>query len=181
MKRLIIPVSFVLLCVGLALSAEVWLPPLLSFAGTNSDRIQGLVGSVQLVLWLGAGIAALFGYRRVRGVVISGKVKTAGGKFVGGDDKSTTKIVIATDEILRELQRGAPKVDLHRAAENYLRYLLDRHAYLSLKGMGVSDRVPLRLLLLDLYVPLRARLELPEGETWKRDPSAGSVHGLRLA
>jgi len=51
----------------------------------------------------------------------------------------------------------------------YLSFLLDRHSYLSLKGMGVSDRAAIRLPLLDLYVPLKARLELPEGETWKRD------------
>jgi formylglycine-generating enzyme required for sulfatase activity len=37
--------------------------------------------------------------------------------------------------------------------------------------MGISDRVPLKLKLLDLYVPLKARMELPEGDTWKRDLS----------
>ncbi len=35
--------------------------------------------------------------------------------------------------------------------------------------MGVSDRVPLRLPLVEMYVPLKARIELPEGETWARD------------
>jgi hypothetical protein len=34
--------------------------------------------------------------------------------------------------------------------------------------MGVSDRVPLRLPLAEMYVPLKARIELPEGETWAR-------------
>jgi predicted NACHT family NTPase len=37
--------------------------------------------------------------------------------------------------------------------------------------MGISDRVPLKLKLLEFYVPLKARMELPEGETWKRDLS----------
>ncbi|MDG4551659.1 MAG: SUMF1/EgtB/PvdO family nonheme iron enzyme [Candidatus Contendobacter sp.] len=32
--------------------------------------------------------------------------------------------------------------------------------------MGFSERVPLQLPLLDLYVPLQARVELPRGETW---------------
>ena len=41
---------------------------------------------------------------------------------------------------------------------------MDRHRYLNLKRMGVSDRVTLRLPLLDLYVPVRARLGLPEGD-----------------
>lgn len=60
---------------------------------------------------------------------------------------------------------------LREATAAYLAYLTDRHYYLSLKGMGVADRVPLRLKLLDLYVPLKARMELPEGDTWKRDLS----------
>ncbi|RME87386.1 MAG: NACHT domain-containing protein, partial [Anaerolineae bacterium] len=36
----------------------------------------------------------------------------------------------------------------------------------------------LRLRLLDLYVPLRARLELPEGETWKRDLRLAGREGV---
>ena len=35
--------------------------------------------------------------------------------------------------------------------------------------MGVSDRVPLRLPLLEMYVPLKARLQPPECETWARE------------
>jgi len=67
-----------------------------------------------------------------------------------------------------------PRPDLRAATTQYLTYLQDRHQYLSLKGIGLSERVPLQLPLLDLYVPLQARLELPPGETWNR-PS------LRLA
>ena len=36
-----------------------------------------------------------------------------------------------------------------------------------------AEGPPLRLPLLDLYVPLKARLELPEGETWRRLKLAG--------
>lgn len=60
------------------------------------------------------------------------------------------------------------RLDLRTATAHYLSYLQDRHQYLSLKGMGLSERVPLQLPLLDLYVPLQARLELPAGETWNR-------------
>ncbi|HBL27164.1 MAG TPA: hypothetical protein DD490_10050 [Acidobacteria bacterium] len=49
----------------------------------------------------------------------------------------------------------------------------ERFQYLDFKGMGVSDRLPLRLSLLDLFVPLRARVETPEGETWERLRLAG--------
>ncbi len=62
---------------------------------------------------------------------------------------------------------------LPQSRVNYLNHLVDRYRYLDFRGMGVSDRVPLRLPLLEMYVPLKARIELPEGETWRR--------GLRLA
>ncbi|MFM9888353.1 MAG: NACHT domain-containing protein, partial [Burkholderiales bacterium] len=67
--------------------------------------------------------------------------------------------------LIRNLGRGA---NLEQTATKYLEFLLDRHRYLSLKGLGVSDRVPLKLPLLDLYVPLKARRQMPEGDTWQR-------------
>jgi formylglycine-generating enzyme required for sulfatase activity len=51
----------------------------------------------------------------------------------------------------------------------YLQYLIDRYQFLELRGMGVHDRVALQLPLLDLYVPLKARRQLPRGETWSRE------------
>ena len=94
---------------------------------------------------------------------------------VQGDVSDSTIVhaqtVVIADRFWRGLQPALPAPDLKQATASYLTYLIDRHNYLSLKGMGVSDRVPLRLALLEVYVPLKARLELPEGETWKRDLS----------
>lgn len=59
---------------------------------------------------------------------------------------------------------GSP--DLRVVIPQYLNYLQSRHQFLQLKGMGFSERVPLQLPLLDLYVPLQARVELPRGDTW---------------
>ena len=103
--------------------------------------------------------------------VVFGDVDTGGGKFVGGDDTTiyAQTVVIAAERFLERMPHLSTQLDLRQATRDYLQYLLDRHRYLNLKGMGVSDRVPLRLPLLELYVPLRARQELPEGETWKRD------------
>ena len=61
------------------------------------------------------------------------------------------------------------KGELHRTTQRYLQFVVDRYRYLEFKGMGVSDRVPLRLPLTAMYVPLKARVELPEGETRARD------------
>lgn len=77
--------------------------------------------------------------------------------------------VVLADRFWRDLKPELPAAELKEATAAYLAYLTDRHYYLSLKGMGISDRVPLKLKLLDLYVPLKVRLELPEGETWRRD------------
>jgi len=63
--------------------------------------------------------------------------------------------------------------DLTHATTSYLKYLVERYRYLDFKGLGVSDRVPLRLPLLEMYVPLKARVETPRGETWDRLRLAG--------
>ncbi len=62
-----------------------------------------------------------------------------------------------------------PSPDLQRALRTYLEYVVDRYRYLDFKGLGVADRIPLRLELIDLFVPLKARIEMPKGETWARD------------
>lgn len=82
-------------------------------------------------------------------------------------------------EVLRWLGRGLPSEEIERATGRYLRYVVDRYRYLSFKGMGVSDRVPLRLPLLEMYIPLQARVETPEGETWQR--SRFGSYGRRAA
>ncbi len=94
---------------------------------------------------------------------------------VGGAVTDSTIIhgqtIVLADRFWRDLKPEMPAERLRESTAAYLNYLTDRHFYLSLKGMGISDRVPLRLKLLDLYVPLKARMELPEGDTWNRDLS----------
>ncbi|MFN3742401.1 MAG: NACHT domain-containing protein [Anaerolineales bacterium] len=89
---------------------------------------------------------------------------------IAGDVQQSTIIHAQTVVLAEQFWKGHPvAIDLTRATKAYLEYVIERHSYLNLKGMGVSDRIPVRLALLDLYVPLKARLELPEGETWKRE------------
>lgn len=72
-------------------------------------------------------------------------------------------------KLLSELGLPGPPPAMVAAAESYLGYLVDFHSYLSFKGMGITDRVPLRLPLREMYVPLTARQEVPEGETPARE------------
>jgi formylglycine-generating enzyme required for sulfatase activity len=93
------------------------------------------------------------------------------GPYIEGD--VTVIGAQAAERFLGSLRPQLSKDTLRLVTAAYFQALLDRHLYLNMKGMGVADRVPLRLPLLDVYVPLKARLELPEGETWRR--------GLKLA
>ncbi len=103
---------------------------------------------------------------------------SAGGDVVGGDK---IEIVVTEDFFRRVIGQARPPQDLRQATQRYLQCMVDRYRYLDFRGMGVSDRVPLRLALQDLYVSLKARVEMPRGETWARDPSASSGQALMLA
>ncbi|MEZ4526100.1 MAG: SUMF1/EgtB/PvdO family nonheme iron enzyme [Desulfobacterales bacterium] len=106
-----------------------------------------------------------------RGVVS----RDVGNSIITGDHN----IVITAEKVTRELwEKLAPPLLSDKALQEstcrYLEFLLHRYRYLDFKGMGVSDKVPLRLSLTDMYVPLRARIEMPEGDCWARDlPLAG--------
>jgi formylglycine-generating enzyme required for sulfatase activity len=63
---------------------------------------------------------------------------------------------------------GRGLADLAQTETLYRAHLVERHRYLDFRGMGISDRVPLRLPLLDMYVPLKARVQTPDGDTWAR-------------
>ncbi|MBM4427224.1 MAG: hypothetical protein FJ031_08295, partial [Chloroflexi bacterium] len=52
--------------------------------------------------------------------------------------------IVLADRFWRDLTPALPAETLKQATAAYLGYLTDRHYYLSLKGMGVSDRVSLR-------------------------------------
>lgn len=56
---------------------------------------------------------------------------------------------------------------------------MDYYRCLDLRGMGVSDRVPLRLPLLEMFVPLKARREAPLGETPDRESRELRLAGRR--
>src|SRR6185312_11436975 len=85
------------------------------------------------------------------------------GDFFKAPDPLATQVVKALGNL-----RGKPRVskpvrtkvpaDLTQATATYLKFLVERYRYLDFKGLGVSDRVPLRLPLLEMYVPLKARV-----------------------
>ncbi|GAB4163709.1 MAG: hypothetical protein Fur0021_39060 [Candidatus Promineifilaceae bacterium] len=87
------------------------------------------------------------------------------GSLMTGDVNVNVLAAEAADAFLLRWG-GAAAADLRQVTAQYLQTLANRYQYLEFKGMGVVDRVPLRLPLRQMYVPLKARIELPEGETW---------------
>lgn len=219
LKRWLVPGALALVLLLLGLLAPWWWPRLLNLAGTHSAQIEGLAGLVQIVLWLGAAAVfvvrlwlprnapkdepearpslAAQGASQVakdRGVA-GGQVAvggTVGGDVIAPSIEHLEVNVQAPDaaDFLRRLGLGQPSPDLEEAARVYLKYLVEAYQYLDLRGMGISDRVALKLPLLEMYVPLKARLHTPEGETWARqlrvagrlpDQEEGADMGGRLS
>jgi formylglycine-generating enzyme required for sulfatase activity len=185
MRKWLITVSALVGVVALGVSVRWWLPPLLTFVGANSDLIQGLTDLVQLAIWVGGGLALLIGLWRTQqgrgqsstsskvkarddAVVATHEGVAAGQIAVGLDVHGDVIVVVDPDRLWEIIGKRHPPEALRQATERYLAHLVDRYRYLDFKGMGVSDRVPLRLPLGEMYVPLKARIELPEGETWAR-------------
>lgn len=54
--------------------------------------------------------------------------------------------------------------------QSYLTYIVNRYLYLDYKGIGFLDRVPRRLKMMDVFVPLKTRPYLPKSDTWSRFP-----------
>lgn len=218
LKKWLLPGALVLALAFLGLSAPWWWPRLLDLAGTHSARIEGLAGLVQLALWLGAAaVVAVRLFRRdpwaaepparssvkakggsqvaVDGGVASGQVAVGGPVHGDVNAPSIERLEVnvqAPDagDFLRRLGLGQPPPVLEEAARVYLQYLVAAYQYLDLRGMGISDRVALKLPLLEMYVPLKARLHTPEGETWARqlrvagrrpDAEEGADMGERLS
>jgi formylglycine-generating enzyme required for sulfatase activity len=180
---------------GLMLSVNNWLPPVLEFLGANAETLQSLDSVIAIILGIAAILAGIYAFLIKKknepsapiatqeietdgGAFIGENVGTAGGDFTGRDKINLTAEQIFIGDVAASLQEKMksklPAADLEKATVSYLEYLLNRHSYLSMKGLGTTaDRVPIRLALLDLYVPLKARLQLPEGDTWKRVKLAG--------
>ena len=184
-----IPIAF-----GATLAAGVvalfgWPGPTRQFLLDQKDLIRSLAGAVAILSTAAAAVWRLRAYLREsaesarsapyttwspaiqvaeRGVAIGGSadntvISTGDGNIIAG----TVNVTAATER--RDPAAGDPAIaagDLARARETYLGHLRDRYRYLDMKGLGIADRVPLRLPLRQLFVPLLARPELPAGDTW---------------
>lgn len=193
--------AFLLTTILFALMAvAVWFgwQPLMDFLGAQGSKLEGADALMALIAALFSLISGVYSYllrkremppappqpvqqheTRINtggGAYVGGSVDTGGGEFTGRDKTviHTEQVIVqSAGQITRGLRSKLPPSQLKSLTEDYLKYIFDRHQFLTMKGMGPSENVPLQLKLLDLYVPLKARQELPKGETWER--------GLKLA
>jgi formylglycine-generating enzyme required for sulfatase activity/energy-coupling factor transporter ATP-binding protein EcfA2 len=98
-------------------------------------------------------------------------IETGGGAAVEGD--VTTGTFIGRDQVVINVTWQAvpfvlPQPNLARLRAGYLAYLRDAYQHLDFKGLPPVEKVAQQLPLDAIYVPLRARAEVPEGETWLR-------------
>jgi hypothetical protein len=145
-----------------------------------------LTDLIQLVLWgLTAVIfvAGLWLPRRaanapetvnqMRGQEVNTAQARGGGSLAVGKVETLILTPANVEALWQQIGQSRPSPDLRRATAQYLTYMVDRYQYLDFKGMGVSDRIALQMPLVEMYVPLKARIEMPEGETWRRLRLAG--------
>ncbi|MBK8432485.1 MAG: NACHT domain-containing protein [Chloroflexi bacterium] len=105
------------------------------------------------------------------GPTIWNNIKTEGGDSIGRDKITAEQVIIladrAADDFWRTYRRPA-QPNIQAATSRYLQFIINRYQFLDFKGMGVTDRAAFGLPLLQVYVPLKARPEMPAGETWSR-------------
>jgi formylglycine-generating enzyme required for sulfatase activity/energy-coupling factor transporter ATP-binding protein EcfA2 len=99
-------------------------------------------------------------------------VRTEGGAAIEGD-VDAGRDFIGRDQITVNVTWPAapftlPQPDLDRLRVDYLAYLRQAYQYLDFKGLPQVERIAQQLPLDAVYVPLRARPEMPKGETWLR-------------
>ena len=97
------------------------------------------------------------------------------GDSISANDNSTvtkTNIYITSPDQLASLanimSQSLGETEKKALAKRYLDYLITRYSHVQFKGMGINN-LPLQIPLLALYVPLKARPHLPEGDCWSEE------------
>ena len=97
---------------------------------------------------------------------------TEGGAYVGGDAQAGRDFVGRDQIVFNITWQSAPftlqEPDLARLRADYLAYIREAYQFLDFKGLPQVEKIAQQLALDAVYVPLRARPDAPEGETWLR-------------
>lgn len=177
------PIWRIILGIGLAVAggtAYWWLGPFLRWVEPNAQVIQGVDSLISIVCTVGGLVVAGLGLRDRAASSAQRRIETQGGTYIekvkiNGGDVVNSKTEINNPQtviINRESSADASRSDqpLSAVRDQYLRFIVDKHRYLSFRGFGPSDTIEMKVELAELYVPLKARRELPRGsETWSAE------------
>lgn len=101
-------------------------------------------------------------------IVVSDNVNVSDEVFIGISEGPDIFTTANPDDLWQAITHQRPSADIRQAIRSYLRYLIDRYRHIDFRGMGVSSRAYPRFPLVDMYVLPKARIEIPEGDTWDR-------------
>ena len=202
-KRLVI-VLVVLGLFLLGLTATRWAPALLGFVSDNSDVIQGLTDLVQLLLWAGAAVVALWSIVRGRragkaavsvpqstalntgtGAIAQGGSKAGGAQSIVAEQVTNSAlapggVAIKADTYVENQYLPDPEAMRRKEArERYLRRLRQRCNVLPLAAVGGDEDAGEEVTLDKVYVVLDTETRVPvEGDDKSRGRS-GARRTLR--
>jgi formylglycine-generating enzyme required for sulfatase activity/energy-coupling factor transporter ATP-binding protein EcfA2 len=91
--------------------------------------------------------------------------------YIGGNVHAGNDVVLRDQYNITQIIRipsFTPPPDLEKLRADYLAHLCRNYRALDFKGIPQLDALTKELLLEEVYVPLVARPDAPEGETWER-------------
>ncbi len=116
--------------------------------------------------------------------IVTGDIESRAGGVAIGVAQDHSKIIVYNLEVsaatIQELARSTtlPEKRAELAARQFLGFIQRYYRYLPLKGMGDNSGLRLRFPLIELFIPLNARLTLPRADTL---PDALRIAGRELS
>jgi formylglycine-generating enzyme required for sulfatase activity/energy-coupling factor transporter ATP-binding protein EcfA2 len=167
----------------------VWLVPILQW----SDGIQTWEAILGIITGAGTIVGWIWALGERKKDRQSTSVKVKNGDYVNGDKKLEAgdgslvadRIYAETVEVKNYFghsehsQEPHQQPDLAAAEKRYYQFLINRYQHLEFKGMGMTGKIPLNMPLMDLYVPLKARREMPDFEKAERRNAVKAMVGGR--
>ncbi|MCL4857898.1 MAG: SUMF1/EgtB/PvdO family nonheme iron enzyme [Caldilineaceae bacterium] len=105
----------------------------------------------------------------IHGNAIQGTVSEAENIIIGNQNVQVVVQQVVDRLATQWRQRTLTDDEFRTVATVYLEQLVNRYRYLDFRGMGVTDRMALQFPLLEMYVPLRARREMPAADAWAHE------------
>jgi len=133
---LAITVAAVLLTATLAATSAFWAPPLLAFAGANSDTIQGLTGLIEIALWAGSAIVFVAGLWWVKKTPAGGIVQQNSGDNARQVAVQPGGVYVERQEIIQPPDPADAAAQTAARFDRYLHTIIKRCYALPLAALG---------------------------------------------